>query len=103
MQVTATHDIIKLLDGYPGMDVTLARRKGNIWFVAGINAELVEKQKTIPLTFLPEGVRYQVTLIEDGRHDKALSARYLVVDNTCSISVRMLRRGGFIGYLQPMH
>ena len=92
-----------MLDGYPGMDVTLARRKGNIWFVAGINAELVEKQKTIPLTFLPEGARYQVTLIEDGSHDKALSARYLVVDNTCSISVRMLRRGGFIGYLQPMH
>jgi len=101
--VPTAWDDTKLLDGYPGKDVIIARLKGESWYIAGINAENKEKQKDISLDFLPEGLKYKLTLIEDGTHDKALFTRYIVVDNTGSVDVKVLRRGGFAGVLTPMH
>jgi hypothetical protein len=95
-------DDIKLLDGYPGKDVVIARRKGNDWYIGGINAELKEKTKTIKFDFLPEGVKYKLTLIADGKHDKDFNTQYLVVDKSISINVKMLRRGGFAASLVPV-
>jgi alpha-glucosidase len=101
--VPTAWDDIKLLDGYPGKDVIIARLKGESWYIAGINAEIKEKQKDISLDFLPEGPNYKLTLIADGDHDKALFTRYIVVDNKGSVNIRMLRRGGFAGVLTPIY
>jgi len=101
-EVPNAWDDTKLLDGYPGKDVILARRKGNAWYIGGLNAELREKHKTVSFGFLPEGVKYKLTLIADGEHDKAFSTRYMVVDNSSTIDVKMLRRGGFAASLIPM-
>jgi hypothetical protein len=95
-------DDTKLLDGYPGQDVIIARRKGIDWYIGGINAERREKRKTIKFDFLPEGVKYRVTLIADGMHDKEFATEYQVVDNSSSVEVRMLRRGGFAVVLKPL-
>ena len=38
-KVPTTWDEVRFIDGYPGKYVILARRSGNRWFVAGINAE----------------------------------------------------------------
>ncbi|MBN1925977.1 MAG: glycoside hydrolase family 97 catalytic domain-containing protein [Prolixibacteraceae bacterium] len=38
-EVPSTWDEIKFIDGYPGKYVILARRHGNKWYVAGINAQ----------------------------------------------------------------
>jgi hypothetical protein len=38
-------DDTKLLDGYPGQDVVIGRRKGNDWYIGGINGEQREKGK----------------------------------------------------------
>ena len=95
-------DDIKLLDGYPGKDVVIARRKGNDWYIGGINAELKEKTKTIKFDFLPGGVKYKLTLIADGKHDKDFNTEYLVVDKSSSVNVKMLRRGGFAASLVPV-
>ena len=95
-------DDTKLLDGYPGKDVIIARRKGNSWYLGGINAELREKTKTIKFDFLTPGVKYKLTLIADGKHDKDFDTKYLVVDKSTSIDVRLLRRGGFAASLVPM-
>jgi len=101
-EVPNAWDDTKLLDGYPGKDVTIARRKGNSWYIGGINAELKEKTKTIRFDFLPEGMKYKLTLIADGKHDKDFSTQYLVVDKTSSVDVKLLRRGGFVASLIPM-
>ena len=37
-QVPTTWDETRLIDGYPGKYVVLARRSGDVWYVAGINA-----------------------------------------------------------------
>ncbi len=95
-------DDTKLLDGYPGKDVIIARRKGNDWYIGGINAEQREKTKTIKFDFLPDGVKYKLTLIADGKHDKDFATQYLVVDKTSSVNVKLLRRGGFAASLIPV-
>jgi hypothetical protein len=95
-------DDTQLLAGYPGKDVTLARRKGNDWYVAGINAEIKEKTRKIQLSFLPEGIHYKLTLIADGKHDKEFSTKYLVVDKSSFVEIKMLRRGGFAASLKPL-
>ncbi|MBN2274224.1 MAG: glycoside hydrolase family 97 catalytic domain-containing protein [Bacteroidales bacterium] len=102
-EVPNAWDDIKLLDGYPGKDVILARRKGDCWYIGGINAEVRrDKNKTLRFSFLPEGGKYKLTLIADGEHDTQLSIRYLVVDKNSEIEVKMLRRGGFAASLKPL-
>lgn len=44
-QVPTTWDEVRFIDGYPGRYVILARRSGNRWYVAGVNAQ----QKTLKL------------------------------------------------------
>jgi len=94
-------DDIRLLDGYPGKDVIIARNKGANWYIGGINAEIKEKRKTIKFDFLPINTKYKLTLIADGIHDKAFATQYLVIDSTSTIEVKMLRRGGFAALLTP--
>lgn len=101
-EVPAAWDDTRLLAGYPGKEVVLARRKNGAWFIGGINAENQEKNEKISFSFLPEGVKYKLTLISDGTHDKALTTRYLVVDRSSSVEVKMLRRGGFAAVLKPI-
>jgi hypothetical protein len=91
-------DGIKLLDGYPGIDVILARQSGEDWYVGGINAEDREKTKNIPLSFLRNDSEYKLIIIKDGSHDKELQSTYRNVTSTDSISVKMLRRGGFAAH-----
>jgi hypothetical protein len=95
-------DNTKLVDGYPGKDVIIARRKGNDWYIGGINAEEREKSKMLSFDFLTEGTIYKLTLIADGKHDKDFSIQYLVVDKSSEVEVKMLRRGGFAGCLKPV-
>ena len=38
-RVPTTWDEVRFVDGYPGKYVVLARRHGDTWYVAGINAE----------------------------------------------------------------
>jgi hypothetical protein len=96
-------DDTKLVDGYPGKDLILARRKGDNWYLGGINAEIREKRKTVTFNFLPEGQRYQMTLIADGVHDKAFSTTYLTIDKSSRVDVKLLRRGGFAALLKPIN
>jgi alpha-glucosidase len=96
-------DDTKLLSGYPGRDIVMARRRGNAWYFGGLNAEQVEKKKTMTFGFLTPGTRYKLTLIADGEHDKDFAVQYLVVDNSSTVDVKMLRRGGFAASVTPLH
>lgn len=96
-------DDIKLLEGTPGKDVVLARRKGNAWYIGGITSEQFrERTKTIRFDFLPEAASYKLTLISDGKHDKDFTVQYLVVNKNSTVNVKLLRRGGFAALLTPV-
>ena len=95
-------DNTKLLSGYPGKDIVVARQKGDAWYIGGLNGEAIEKTKTLKFDFLPEGIKYKITLITDGIHDKSFSTNYMLVDKSSTIDVKMLRRGGFVASLEPI-
>ncbi|RVT74878.1 glycoside hydrolase family 97 protein [Flavobacterium sufflavum] len=102
-EVHTAWDDTKLLDGYPGQEVTMARQKGDIWYIGGISAsERKEITKKLKLEFLKEGVNYRAILIADGKHDKAFSSQVMVVNKNSTIEVKLLRRGGFAVSLIPM-
>jgi len=50
-EVPTTWDEVKFIDGYPGKYVVLARRHGNTWYVAGVNAqkETVKLKAKLPM------------------------------------------------------
>ncbi|KAF2515028.1 glycoside hydrolase family 97 protein [Flavobacterium zhairuonense] len=102
-EVPTTWDATKLIDGYPGKDVIMARRKGGSWYIGGISAsEREELTKEIKLDFLEEGIDYRVVVIADGKHDKAFSSQVLEVNRDKTIEVKLLRRGGFVISLIPI-
>jgi hypothetical protein len=101
-EVPNAWDNTKLLDGYPGRDIIIARQKGNQWYIGGISSERFERTKTLKFNFLPEGIKYKLTLISDGKHDKDLVTQYFVVDKSSTFDVKLLRRGGFVISLKPI-
>jgi hypothetical protein len=102
-EVPNAWDDIKLLQGTPGRDVILARRKGNAWYIGGITSEQrAERTKTIKFDFLPDGIKYKLTLIADGKYDSKFDTRYMIVDKSGSVDVKLLRRGGFAASLVPV-
>jgi len=44
-------DDVKFIDGYPGKYVVLARKAGDAWYIAGINAETESKTLVLDLSF----------------------------------------------------
>jgi alpha-glucosidase len=101
-EVPSAWDDTRLLDGYPGKDILIARRKGDAWYIGGINSEDSEQTKMLAFNFLPEGAKYKLTLIADGKHDKDFETKYMVVDKSSTVEVEMLRRGGFVASLKPI-
>ena len=59
-QVPTTWDEIRFIDGYPGRYAIIARRSGDQWFVAGINAEEQPLKKTISLPMITAGSQLKV-------------------------------------------
>ncbi len=62
--IPSAWDDIHFVDGYPGEFVVLARRKGEDWWLVGINAGTA-REVSIPLDFLKPGT-YHTKLYHDG-------------------------------------
>ncbi|MBN1927543.1 MAG: glycoside hydrolase family 97 catalytic domain-containing protein [Prolixibacteraceae bacterium] len=102
--VPAAWDDTRLVDGYPGKFTVIARRKGDNWYIGGINSVgRRERILNLKFDFLPEEGLYKATLITDGEHDKTFSSRHLIVNRSTIIDVKMLRRGGFVAYLERLN
>ncbi len=56
-------DDVRFVDGYPGKYVVLARRRGDVWYIAGINGERSPRTMTLDLSFV--GRASQGVLIGD--------------------------------------
>jgi len=93
-QLVSVWDETIFLDGYPGEFFCIARRAGNKWFVAGINAG-PERTVSLKLDFLKEAVT-GVKLYCDGEHARETCT---VKEKTCSpdenLEVTMAQNGGF--------
>ncbi len=92
-EVPAAWDDIHFIDGYPGEFVCLARRKGNDWFVAAINAE---KERTIkaPLDFLKPD-KYSAKLYCDDEAAKDIAVKEITLDTAQALAIAVPANGGF--------
>jgi hypothetical protein len=82
----------RFLDGYPGKYVVLARRHGDDWYVAGLNAEPQAKTLTIEMKeWAGQTVNYYV---DDPKAGPQL--RQLKFDKKGQAKVTMQPNGGII-------
>ncbi len=92
-RVPTTWDEIKFVQGYPGKEMVIARRKGDNWFVAGVNGEKSPRQLSIDLSFITGD--FTAILIQDGKTAKDFNIQEKV-DYKKPIDVNLLPRGGFL-------
>ena len=59
-RVPTTWDEVKLIDGYPGKYVIMARRCGSKWYVVGINADEQPLKKVVTLPMFEKGTELTV-------------------------------------------
>jgi hypothetical protein len=90
-----------LVDGFPGTHVIMARRKGENWYISGINGENQVRNVSLPLSFIATG-DYTKQLLSDGATPREIltsEANYQVqASNT--ISLNMQPYGGFVMVLK---
>lgn len=102
--LATTFDDTKVLSGYPGKDITMARRKGNDWWVASMANN--EGGKTeIDFSFLEPGKKYIAEIYTDGG-EKVKTATHIKIDKKKITSRDTLRfdllpRGGVALRLTP--
>jgi hypothetical protein len=88
-------DETKFVDGFPGKLAVIARRKGNHWYIGGINGENESKDLTLKLSFLPNGT--SGIIIADGSGDKfSFSEQAVELDNPDEVPVSLKPFGGFV-------
>jgi alpha-glucosidase len=99
-EVPVIWDETRLISGYPGKDAVLARRRGELWYIAGINGEHETKTISLSFDFLGEGV-YEAAFIADGDTNQQFSFRRKTVGSSDAETVEMLQYGGFAAVIRP--
>ncbi len=90
-------DDTKLLAGYPGIEVVIARRKGEAWYIAGING--TDEPHTLCVSLEELSVNGKsMTLFKDGADNRSFSIKENVPSD--SLVIDCLPRGGFVGVIK---
>lgn len=92
-QVPTTWDETVFIDGYPGKYVVLARRHGNRWYIAGINARKEPLKLTLNLPMLNSGET--VSFYSDGKQNVPLLSEQ-TIKSPESVQVTIQPEGGTI-------
>ncbi len=94
-------DDTKLLAGYPGRNVVMARRKDDVWYVAGVNGTGEATTLAFTPDFLSAGGT--MTLIRDGEAERSftIEENVAVAAPSSTVSVECLPRGGFAAVIRP--
>lgn len=91
-------DDTKILAATVSKNITTARRKGNDWYIAGMN-DWDEKDQSISFDFLEEG-NYYATICEDGINADKYAADYKIttqiVNNKSILKMHSAPGGGFL-------
>jgi len=93
--VPVVWDETKLVAGYPGDFVVMARRHGNTWYIGGINGK--NEARTISFTLPFIGSSKKINLITDGKTRTEFSG--MKISNNGTIRIKLLPNGGFAGII----
>ncbi len=83
-----------------GERVTVARRKGATWYVAGMG-DGTARSFDLPLDFLSPGVAYEARIFSDAPDGPSAVATRRAVDASTILPVRMEPNGGHLAILEP--
>lgn len=89
-----TWDDTKLISGYPSEYVVLARRKGNKWYIAGLNGSDETKQLSFNLDFM-SNQRSNIFLFSDDSASEGIEMKTIPGDKA-DYKIDCLPRGGFV-------
>lgn len=95
-------DDTKLLEGYPGRFVTIARRYGDKWFVGAICGGGIERETNISLDFLAEGVKYVADIYKDGKEPTQIIHERKEVQKGDVLKVELKKNGGCAIKIEPL-
>jgi len=93
--VPTAWDDTRLLSGYPGKQVVIARRSGNKWYIGGLNGLDEAQTLQFNLSFM-KGKPGKLSIIKDGDNDKAFLTQNVTVNAGQPVKVACLPRGGFV-------
>ncbi|PHQ30608.1 glycoside hydrolase family 97 protein [Leeuwenhoekiella nanhaiensis] len=91
-ELPTTWDETRFMDGYPGKFSVLARRNGDTWYVAGVNAEAEPKKLNLDLSFLAGKT---VRLINDDKNVETFTKEIKIPKNG-KLNLTMQSGGGFV-------
>ncbi|WP_207531777.1 glycoside hydrolase family 97 protein [Desertivirga arenae] len=95
-KIPTTWDETKILQGTPGQFITVARRKGQDWFIGTLN-NTEARSLRVDLAFLPRGAKYQASIYNDdpdGGTKNKVGIQRIKVNSKTVIDSRMLASGG---------
>ena len=96
-----TWDETKLIQGYPGEMIVIARRKGKLWYVAGLNGKDTPQILDLNLKFLGNS-DYALQLFKDGADAKSITGETKSVKKSGILQIQCLPRGGFAGLVSSL-
>jgi hypothetical protein len=92
--VPVAWDETKFIDGYPGKYVVIARRKENVWYVAGINGESAERTVKLNLGFIRNPSAS--LLITCGMNNRSFSIKHDSIDIMQPLQIALKPDDGFL-------
>ena len=96
-EVPAAWDESRLLAGYPSDYVVIARRKGDIWYIGGINGK--DEVRQVSFNLPDECAGKEFTLITDGDGIDSFGYSGMKGDGR-PVAVKMLGNGGFAAVIK---
>jgi hypothetical protein len=95
-QIPVSWDDIRFIGGYPGRYAIIARKSGNRWFVAGINA--AKESGSFNLNLSDLSAKGTGILITDGNTNRSFSKKEVTLENGL-MNLTIKPSGGFVLYL----
>jgi hypothetical protein len=92
-EIPVDWDETKYIDGYPGDFILIARRKGNTWFIAGINGKEIPRNIIFELPF---HTKDQGLLVSEGNNPRSFRKHELKPDENNHIQASLGPNGGFV-------
>ena len=100
LQIPTVWDESKVLEAKVSDYLIVARKKGDVWYVGGINDESSAREFTINLSFLESGKTYKAALYTDGTNTDKNGSEYKYteqeVTSGSTIKVKMNKAGGCV-------
>ncbi len=102
--VPVTWDKTKVIDGYPGDFIIIARKSGDSWFLGAMSDEN-PRNMTIRLDFLDSGKTYKADIYKDGPNAKIdpqdVAVEHKTLTSRDSLRIRTAPGGGLAVTLTP--